>query len=73
MKVSERIRKLSSDSELGLTANQLRIVIAIERAVARLENDPKLRDHLIFKGGFVLRYWRILLETLKDLSRALKP
>lgn len=54
MKVSERIRSLSSNSALGLSANQLRIVVAIERAVARLEEDPKLRDHLIFKGGFVL-------------------
>lgn len=54
MKVGERIRGLASDPKLALTANQLRIVVAIERAVARLESNPKLRDHLIFKGGFVL-------------------
>ncbi len=42
---------LSLDS---LTINELRIVLAIERVVARLENFADLRGHLVFKGGFVL-------------------
>ncbi len=34
--------------------NELRIVVALERAVARVENEPILAKHLVFKGGFVL-------------------
>jgi hypothetical protein len=34
--------------------NELRVIIAIERVVARLEAEPTLAKHLIFKGGFVL-------------------
>ena len=34
--------------------NNLRMVIALERAVARVERHPKLSKHLVFKGGFVL-------------------
>jgi len=34
--------------------NELRIVLALERAAARLTNHKKLNEHLIFKGGFVL-------------------
>ncbi len=38
----------------SLTINELRIVLAIERVVARLEYSAELRSHLVFKGGFVL-------------------
>ena len=38
----------------GLTINDLRVILALERAVARIEAEPKLADNLIFKGGFVL-------------------
>ncbi len=34
--------------------NELRIIVAIERVVARLERHPQLSKHLVFKGGFVL-------------------
>ena len=34
--------------------NELRVIIALERAVARVERHPELAEHLIFKGGFVL-------------------
>ena len=30
------------------------MIVALERAVARLEKHPKLSSHIIFKGGFVL-------------------
>jgi predicted nucleotidyltransferase component of viral defense system len=34
--------------------NELRVIIGLERAIARLSNDSVLADHLVFKGGFVL-------------------
>mgnify|MGYP001593022326 FL=1 len=34
--------------------NELRIVVALERAIARIENVPELSSHVVFKGGFVL-------------------
>lgn len=37
-----------------LTINELRIIVAIERAIARLSLSRDLDDHLIFKGGYVL-------------------
>ena len=33
--------------------NELRIVVALERAIARIENEPILAKHFVFKGGFV--------------------
>jgi hypothetical protein len=38
----------------GLFVNEIRIVLALERIVARLASDPKLDSHLVYKGGFVL-------------------
>ncbi len=68
--------------------NELRIIVGLERAIARLSQDKKLAEHLIFKGGFVLlksyeslRFTRdadalavsLSKEKLKDLvSAALK-
>jgi hypothetical protein len=52
--------------------NELRILIAMERVVARLEAHSVLREHIIFKGGFVLlRLFthRDSLETLTPLPR----
>ncbi len=39
---------------IGLSANEIRVVLALERIVAHLSADPKLEKHLIYKGGFVL-------------------
>jgi predicted nucleotidyltransferase component of viral defense system len=50
MKALMQMTKASSN----LTLNELRVVIALERAVARLESHPRLKEHLAFKGGFVL-------------------
>lgn len=41
-------------TESSLSANEIRIILSIERIVARLTSDPKLDKNLIFKGGFVL-------------------
>lgn len=51
--VAEALKKLAKNSK-SHSINDLRTVIALERAVARLENHPKLSSHLVFKGGFVL-------------------
>lgn len=34
--------------------NELRVIVALERAIARLSQSEELSEHLIFKGGFVL-------------------
>ena len=59
MRISERSKevlralvKLSKTSALSI--NELRIVLALERLVARIEAHKVLREKLIFKGGFVL-------------------
>ena len=52
--LGERIKGLAADPKSQLKLSQIRIIVAIERAVARLEAIPRLRDHLLFKGGFVL-------------------
>lgn len=40
--------------ESRFTINEVRVIVAIERAIARLSASPDLAGHLIFKGGFVL-------------------
>jgi hypothetical protein len=51
--INGSIQKLALTNP-NLSTNRLRVVVALERAVARLQTQPKLADHLIFKGGFVL-------------------
>jgi hypothetical protein len=50
--VLRALTRLSQDSALSL--NELRVVLALERIVARIEAHKVLREKLIFKGGFVL-------------------
>lgn len=57
-KIMESLKKLATSSK-GNSINELRLILALERAIARIENHPKLSDHIVFKGGFVL------LKTLK--------
>jgi predicted nucleotidyltransferase component of viral defense system len=38
----------------GLDFNEAKIVLALERLMARLQSDKKLSQHLVFKGGFIL-------------------
>ncbi|MCX6112552.1 MAG: nucleotidyl transferase AbiEii/AbiGii toxin family protein [Proteobacteria bacterium] len=54
-----KLKKISSSKKIPI--NDLRIIVALERIVARLESDPDLSKHIIFKGGFVL------LKTLSSL------
>lgn len=60
-RVMDALKKLTKNSK-GNSINELRMIIALERAVARLENHPRLSSHIVFKGGFVL------LKTI-DTSR----
>lgn len=52
--ISNELRKIEKKGVLGLTFNQLRSIVAIERLIARLETNPILAEHLVFKGGFAL-------------------
>ena len=52
--ISKAIKELLQKDILRLSHNELRIIIALERAVARLQSHKKLSKHLVFKGGFVL-------------------
>ena len=52
-KVMDALKKLAN-LESHHSLNELRLIVALERAVARLERHPRLQEHLIFKGGFVL-------------------
>ncbi|MEI6791010.1 MAG: nucleotidyl transferase AbiEii/AbiGii toxin family protein [Myxococcaceae bacterium] len=38
----------------GISVNHVRVLLALERIVARIEKHPVLSEHLIFKGGFAL-------------------
>ncbi|EKD50088.1 MAG: hypothetical protein ACD_62C00658G0007 [uncultured bacterium] len=52
-KVLRGIRRIVEQNE-KLSINEVRIIVALERAIARLIHDRVLQKHLIFKGGFVL-------------------
>lgn len=82
-----RVMKALVKSDPRFHINEVRIIVALERAIARLSRNKELSEHLIFKGGFVLlksfesqRFTRdadalaiaIPKEKLKDLvSKAL--
>ena len=52
-KVTDALKTLVN-TKAHHSLGELRLVVALERAIARLERHPKLQEHLIFKGGFVL-------------------
>lgn len=52
-RVMDSLKKLAKDSK-GNSLNELRMIVALERAIARLESHPRLSTHIVFKGGFVL-------------------
>ncbi len=71
-------------SDTSLDANEIRVILSLERIVARLSNDPTLDKHLVYKGGFVLlktlnsnRFTRDLdalgLDIEKELVEKLVP
>lgn len=52
-KVRANLTKLAEASDT-LSVNELRIILALERIVARLTSAQELEKHLVYKGGFVL-------------------
>ena len=52
-KVRASLAKLAEASD-KLSVNELRIILALERIVARLTSAKELEKHLVYKGGFVL-------------------
>jgi predicted nucleotidyltransferase component of viral defense system len=52
-RVLRKIKTLSKEQP-QFSVNEIRIIAALEGAVARLTQDKELSNHLIFKGGFVL-------------------
>lgn len=50
--VEKALKTLAKDNLLHV--NRLRVIVALERLVCRLEAHPVLETHLIFKGGFAL-------------------
>lgn len=72
--VLRALTKLSKASALSI--NDLRVILALERVVARIEAHKILRDKLIFKGGFVLmktfdsqRFTRDLDALARDVPK----
>ena len=47
------IRALAQSNK-RFNINEIRVIVALERAVARLQYHKELAEHLVFKGGFVL-------------------
>lgn len=65
--VSRALKKIAS-ADSRLDHNEWRIIIALERAVARLEHHERLREHLVFKGGFVLLKTTTTSRFTKDVD-----
>lgn len=51
--ISRALKRIERDDP-RLSHNELRVIIALERAIARLERHKELAEHLVFKGGFVM-------------------
>lgn len=65
--VSKVLKRIAS-TDPRLNHNEWRIIVALERAVARLEQQEQLRDHLVFKGGFVLLKTTDTTRFTKDVD-----
>ena len=51
--INRTIKRIARENS-RLSVNELRVIAALERAIARLERHKELAEHLIFKGGFVM-------------------
>lgn len=65
--VSKVLKKIAL-TNTRLTHNEWRIIVALERAIARLEQQEQLREHLVFKGGFVLLKTTVTTRFTKDVD-----
>jgi len=50
--INERLKAFAAERKLDF--NEAKIVLALERLMARLQTDKRLSKHLVFKGGFIL-------------------
>ncbi len=73
-KIMTILKQLATTNE-KLGVNDLRMIVALERAVARIEVTAELARNLIFKGGFVLlksansmRFTRDIDALAKDMK-----
>jgi predicted nucleotidyltransferase component of viral defense system len=71
----KNINQLSKEHS-QLNVNEIRLVLALERVIARLQSSKKLKKHIIFKGGFVLykefssvRFTRDIDALAKNISK----
>lgn len=78
-KIQLELNKLAKEAS-SLSINDLRMILALERVIARIENHKKLSKHFVFKGGFVLlktfnsdRFTRDVDALAIGLSRNLVP
>ena len=44
-----------------LSVNDLRMILALERVIARVEHHKKLSKHFVFKGGFGSETSRLMI------------
>lgn len=68
-KVTNSLRRIAT--ELQVAHGEIVTKFLIERAVARLMQDPMLHDNLVFKGGFVLLSLYDSPRHTKDLDAVL--
>lgn len=52
-KIMKALKTLAT-GKTGSSINELRLILALESAVARIESHKKLSEHFVFKGGFAL-------------------
>ncbi len=51
--INRALRRIAKE-DARLSINEFRVIVALERAIARLERHHELSEHLVFKGGLVL-------------------
>lgn len=67
-KLVSKALKVIASADSRLNHNKWRIIVALERAIARLAQHEQLRDHLVFKGGFVLLKTTDTIRFTKDVD-----
>ncbi len=65
--VRKKLLQLSQKEGIN-DINQLRIIIAFERVIARISTVPELDDNIFYKGGFVLLKQANSIRFTKDLD-----
>ena len=72
--VEQALKKIAKENLVHI--NRLRVIVALERLVCRLEAHPILEKHLVFKGGFALlktiasaRFTRDVDALAKDIAK----